>query len=112
MKKIIKLIVEIDSDNEFNLDELAVGKYTETESDNEQHLVISEGEVDKDKFFRVKDYLKVEDITEQYKELKQQLIGVEFMNNRFTTDIHFEEEYNTLHEDDQKLIDEEIKNNL
>ena len=112
MKKIIKLVVEIESDDEFNLDELAVGKYTENELNNEQQLVIAEGEVNKDKFFRVNDYLKVEDITEDFKTLKQKLIGLNYMNNRFLSDIDYIEEYEKLDDDDKKFIEEEQKRNI
>ena len=112
MKKIIKLVVEIETDKDFNLDELAVGKYSEKDDGTEQGLIISEGEVDKEKFFRVNDYLKVEDVTNKHKELKQQMIGLAFMNNRFLMDADFDEEYNKLTDDEKEEIEEELKQNM
>ena len=49
---------------------------------------------------------------DKYRELKQKLIGLTFMNNRFLTDTDFEEEYEKLHQDEKDELEEELKRNI
>ncbi len=108
MKKVIKFVVEIESDDELNLDELAVGKYDEDETDSNTTLLLSEGKLGDDKFFRVTQYLKVEDVTEQLENKKNELIAVQMLNNMFEGNIKFKTEFSKLDKDEQKDIDKDV----
>lgn len=106
MKKIIKMIVEIESDDDFNLDELAVGKYVEDSTAGEESVLLTEGELGEETFFRVKEYHKVEDVTEKVKTQREQLIAIGHLNNTIISDNDYEKIYsNELDEEEQKEIE-------
>jgi hypothetical protein len=112
MKRIIKLIVEIDTDEDFNLDELAVGKYAEDTTADAQTLLITEGKIGQESYFKVTDYIKVEDITQEIEDKKQQLIGVTYMNRRFYSNADYDEVFETFDDDEKESINKESKQNI
>jgi hypothetical protein len=107
MKKIINIMVEIESDTDFNLDELAVGKYVDDESSDGHALLISEGTLEDDKYFRVNDYIKVEDVTSKVETKRKECIAVMLLNNKFNNEQDYKDVYDTFDKDEKEEIEKE-----
>lgn len=105
-KKIVKIIAEIETDDDFNLDELTIGRLTE--QNNKTIVVLEEGTPDDDKYFKINDYLKIDIITDDVEKYRKEEIATLTLGNMFKKERDYIEAYSRLDEEERK----EVKNNI